>query len=248
MGVSHMTVQRVWRAHRLQRRSWPLSSRRRPGVEAQYVDVVGMYRNAPGRAVAFAVDDFPRADGSSRSRSSVGKGVGLPRGGTRVRARGSLGDLVAALRPFETREVARGRDSDQHRDFLSFLRRIDVEAPEALQVHLVLDDRRAHTTNEVERWLRHHPRFVLHFVPAGASLSAVASAWLSEREPATPGLDHLESAGALRRAVLALGRRGYGRAEPWVWTRGSRRARPAVSRTRRRLGPAGMLPPDLRLG
>ena len=61
------------------------------------------------------------------------------------------------------------------RGVLDFLRLIDREAPEALDVHLVLDNYATHRHARVKRWLTARPRFHLHFTPTYSS-------WLNQVE------------------------------------------------------------------
>ena len=55
------------------------------------------------------------------------------------------------------------------KEFLQFLRTIDANAPEALEVHLVLDNYGTHKTPSVKNWFARHPRFHAHFMPAPTS-------------------------------------------------------------------------------
>jgi len=49
------------------------------------------------------------------------------------------------------------------------------EVPKALEVHLILDNYATHKHPEVERWLKQHKRFRLHFTPTSSS-------WLNQVE------------------------------------------------------------------
>ncbi|MBX9639089.1 MAG: transposase [Mycobacteriaceae bacterium] len=55
--------------------------------------------------------------------------------------------------------------------FLAFLKKIDAEVPDDLEVHLVLDNASAHKTPVVKRWLTNHPRFVMHFTSTSSACS-----------------------------------------------------------------------------
>ena len=56
---------------------------------------------------------------------------------------------------------------------------MDANVPEELKVHVVLDNLSAHTHPDVERWLRRHPRFKLHFTPSDASWLNMVEGWFS---------------------------------------------------------------------
>ena len=52
---------------------------------------------------------------------------------------------------------------------------IESHVPADLEVHLVMDNYATHKTPAVQRWLARHPRWHVHFTPAGAS-------WLNQVE------------------------------------------------------------------
>jgi len=75
-----------------------------------------------------------------------------------------------------------GRCFKQHRakEFLKFLREIDANVPEDLDVHLVMDNDATHKTHAIRTWLAkrpHWPRILghVHFTPTSAS-------WLNQVE------------------------------------------------------------------
>jgi transposase len=57
---------------------------------------------------------------------------------------------------------------------------IDAAVPPALDVHLILDNYTTHKTKAVQRWLLAHPRFHLHFTPAGSSWLNLVERWFAE--------------------------------------------------------------------
>jgi hypothetical protein len=75
--------------------------------------------------------------------------------------------LFAAL-DVKTGEVL-GQCQRHHRsaEFRSFLRQIDANVPESLDVHL--DNYGTHKTPSICRWLVRHPRFRVHFTLTGAT-------------------------------------------------------------------------------
>jgi transposase len=68
----------------------------------------------------------------------------------------------------------------RHEEFLTFLRRIDREVPEALAVHLILDNYATHTHPDVTAWLTKHQRFHLHFTPTSSSWLNLVERWFRE--------------------------------------------------------------------
>src|SRR6266566_3988494 len=61
-----------------------------------------------------------------------------------------------------------------------FLRRLDREFPGDWELHLVLDNYGTHKTPEVQKWLKRHGRFVLHFIPTSSSWLNLVERWFRE--------------------------------------------------------------------
>jgi len=68
----------------------------------------------------------------------------------------------------------------RHTEFLRFLRKIDREFPNALAVHMILDNYGTHTHDDVKTWLAHHKRFHLHLTPTSSSWLNLVERWFRE--------------------------------------------------------------------
>ena len=64
-----------------------------------------------------------------------------------------------------------GRCFPRHRsrEFLKFLRVVESQVPDGLEVHPVMDNYATHKTPAVRRRLVRHPRWHIHFTPTGGS-------------------------------------------------------------------------------
>lgn len=62
-----------------------------------------------------------------------------------------------------------------HKQFLTFLRKIEKEVPSGLDVHLVMDNYATHKTPAVRKWLAGRPHWHAHFIPTHSS-------WLNQVE------------------------------------------------------------------
>jgi transposase len=100
--------------------------------------------------------------------------------------------LFAALN-VATGEVI-GECMPRHRseEFLKFLKKIDRETLPNLDLHLIADNYSTHKTPAVQRWLKRHPRFKLHFIPTSSWLNLVERLFAEITPPEnTPrGLPH----------------------------------------------------------
>jgi len=63
----------------------------------------------------------------------------------------------------------------RHSEFLKFLKTIDREVPDGLNVHLSSITYATHKHPNVKTWLAKHPRFELHFTPTFKQLAGTWS-------------------------------------------------------------------------
>jgi transposase len=74
-----------------------------------------------------------------------------------------------------------GQNRQRHRSiaFRNFLDTIEVNVPEALDVHLIMDNYRTHKTKLIQHWLAKRPRFHVHFTPTLASWLNLVERWFA---------------------------------------------------------------------
>ena len=65
-------------------------------------------------------------------------------------------------------------------EFLDFLKEIDAQVPDALDVHIVMDNYATHKTARVKTWLQRRPRYHVHFTPTSASWINQVERWFAE--------------------------------------------------------------------
>ena len=169
-GVSSSTVQRVWSArgikpHRVQ--TFKLSND--PRFEEKLVDVVGLYLNPPEQAVVLCMDEKSQIQALDRTQASLPIKPGRAGTMTHDYKRNGTTTLFAALDVLTGAVIGQCLPRHRHTEFLKFLKTIDREVPEGLQVHLILDNYATHNHPNVRAWLARHPRFVLHFTPTSSS-------------------------------------------------------------------------------
>jgi transposase len=172
-GVSPATVQRIWSArglkpHRVE--TFKLSNDKR--FEEKLVDVVGLYLNPPEKAIVLSMDEKSQIQALDRTQPSLPMKPGRAGTMTHDYKRNGTTTLFAALDVLTGRVIGECLPRHRHIEFLKFLRTIDREVPNGLQIHLILDNYSTHTHANVETWLAKHPRFHLHFTPT-------ASSWLN---------------------------------------------------------------------
>ena len=68
----------------------------------------------------------------------------------------------------------------RHVEFLKFLRKVDRETPQDLDLHLIIDNYATHTHANVKAWLAKRPRLHLHFTPTSSSWLNLIERWFGE--------------------------------------------------------------------
>jgi transposase len=169
-GVSHMTVRRIWAArglkpHRLE--TFKLSGDLQ--FEEKLVDVVGLYMNPPENAIVLCVDEKSQIQALDRTQPSLPIKPGRAGTMTHDYKRNGTTTLFAALDVLSGRVIGECLPRHRNSEFLKFLKTIDREVPDGLNVHLVLDNYATHNHPNVKTWLGKHPRFQLHFTPTSSS-------------------------------------------------------------------------------
>ena len=169
-GVSHMTVQRIWKAHGLKPhlvRSFKLSTDKHFSEKLR--DIVGLYHNPPEHALVLCVDEKSQIQALDRTQPGLPLKKGRCGTMTHDYKRHGTTTLFAALNVLEGTVIGKCMSRHRHQEYLRFLRLIDRETPEDLDLHLIVDNYATHKHQKVKAWLAKHPRFHLHFTPTSSS-------------------------------------------------------------------------------
>jgi transposase len=176
VGLSHSSVQRIWKAHGLKphlTRTFKLSNDKRFVEKVE--DVVGLYLDPPDRALVLSVDEKSQIQALDRTQPGLPMKKGRAGTMTHDYKRNGTTTLFAALDVATGRVIGECMPRHRHQEFLRFLRTIDRQTPKRLDLHLIVDNYATHKHAKVKAWLKKHPRFHLHFTPTSAS-------WLNQVE------------------------------------------------------------------
>jgi transposase len=181
-GVGKDTVARIWRARKL--RPWRVDTFKLstdPDFEAKLVDVVALYMNPPERAAVFSVDEKTQCQALDRSQPSLPLKPGRAKTMTHDYKRHGTIDLFAALNVATGEVLHQTRTRHTGADVLAFFKWIDLHVPRELDVHVVLDNLSAHSSEPVRKWLEHpqRRRWHLHFTPTSASWLNLVEGWFA---------------------------------------------------------------------
>ena len=174
--LSKSTVHRIWKAFGLQphrQRHFKLSTD--PFFVEKVRDIVGLYLNPPDNAMVLCVDEKSQIQALDRTQPLLPLGIGYAEGVTHDYVRHGTTTLFAALDIATGEVLTQCKRRHRHQEFLQFLRRIEANVPDDLDVHLVVDNYATHKHAKVRRWLAARPRFHVHYTPTYSS-------WLNQVE------------------------------------------------------------------
>ena len=63
---------------------------------------------------------------------------------------------------------------------MKFLKKIDAQVPDRLDVHIAMDTYATHKTPKIKAWLGRRPRYHPHFTPTSASWNNQVKRWFAE--------------------------------------------------------------------
>ena len=170
MGISHTSVQRIWKEHGLKPhlvRTFKASND--PEFVAKVKDIVGLYLAPPEKALVLAVDE--KSQIQALDRTQPGLPIKKGRAGTMTHdyKRNGTTTLFAALDVATGKVIGECMPRHRSKEFLAFLKKVSRETPAHLDLHLILDNYATHKTPSVKRWLARNPRCTLHFTPTSCS-------------------------------------------------------------------------------
>lgn len=168
--VSPATVQRLWQANDIKphvTRTFKLSNDRH--FEEKFWDVIGLYLNPPDRALVLCCDEKSQCQALERSQPGLPLGVGHIRTRTHDYIRHGTLTLFAALNYLDGKIISRTAKKHTHRQWLDFLKQVDRETPQNLDLHLIVDNYSTHKHPRVKSWMARHPRIHVHFTPTSSS-------------------------------------------------------------------------------
>lgn len=202
-GISPMSVQRIWKQHGLKPhliRTFKIS-RDKHFVEKLY-DVVGLYLNPPDKSLVLCVDEKSQIQALDRTQPSLPIKKGRCGTMTHDYKRNGTTTLFAALSMLDGKVIGDCMPQHRHQEFIRFLKKIDVETPPELDLHLIVDNYGTHKHPRVKRWLQRHPRFHLHFIPTSSSWLNLVERWFRELTDKRIRRGSFRSVGELIAAII----------------------------------------------
>jgi len=235
-GVSKNTIHRIWQEHQLKpHRTGSFKLSRDPKFLEKLTDVVGVYLTPPQNAVVLCVDEKSQIQALDRTQPGLPMKRGRCGTFTHDYERHGTTTLFAALEVVEGRVIGQCYPRHRHQEFLKFLRRLDEQFPDAVTLHLILDNYGTHGHERVRRWLARHPRFVLHFIPTSSSWLNLVESWFSQLSQKAVRRGVFRSVADLEQAIESFLAAWNANPTPFVWTTSVEKILEKVARCRERL-------------
>lgn len=243
-GVSRSSVHAIWKAFNLQpHRVETFKMSKDPAFVEKVRDIVGLYMSPPDNAVVICCDEKSQMQALDRTQPLLPLRPGVPERRTHDYHRHGTSSLFAGLMVKTGVVIRECHRRHRHQEFIKFLNTIDevVKAtePEGTAVHLVLDNYATHKTPAVQRWLKRHPEYRLHFTPTSAS-------WLNQVERVFADLTEKQlrrgvftSVASLEKAALAYLDARNENAAPFTWTADARTILGRVARNHATISKSG---------
>jgi len=217
--VSPSTVNRIWQDYNLKphlHRTFKLS--RDVQFLEKLTDVVGLYLNPPDKSLVLCVDEKSQIQALDRTQPGLPIKKGRCGTYTHDYVRHGTTTLFAALEILEGKVIGQCYPRHRNQEFIKFLRRLDNEFPEELNLHLVVDNYGTHKHPKVRSWLKRHPRFVLHFIPTSSSWLNQVERWFGELTEKAVRRGAFVSVGDLVEAIANYLQSWNEAPRPFVWS------------------------------
>jgi transposase len=232
-----MTVHRIWKKYNIKPhlvRTFKLSTD--PHFIEKVTDVVGLYLNPPDKALIFSVDEKTQIQALDRSQPGLPLKKGRCGTMTHDYKRHGTTTLFAALNVLDGRVIGECMAKHRQTEFLKFLRRIDKETPNHLQVHLIVDNYSSHRGAKVAQWLLAHPRFHLHFTPTSASWLNLIERFFAELTTKRIRRSVFKSVDALKAAIMDFLDKHNLNPKVYAWTKDAGTIIDKVNKCKQTLG------------
>jgi len=178
LDTNRSMVNRVWQANGLKPHlieTFKVSND--PLFVEKLIDVVGLYLSPPEHALVLCVDEKSQIQALDRTQPSLPLKPGRCGTMTHDYKRNGTATLFAALEMAQGKLIGTCMPRHRHQEWIKFLKLIDEQTPPELDLHLIVDNYRTHKHEKVQRWLKRHRRFHMHFIPTSSSWLNMVERW-----------------------------------------------------------------------
>jgi transposase len=239
-GLSQSAISRIWRAFALQpHRVKTFKLSKDPLFIDKVRDIVGLYLQPPDKALVLCVDEKSQIQALDRTQPVLPMRPGQAERRTYDYTRHGTTTLFAALDAKSGEIIGEFHQRHRAREFRTFLETINAAVPEALDVHLIVDNASTHKTPLIHRWLARHPRFHVHFTPTGSSWINLVERWFAALTEKQIRRGVHRSTRELEVAIRRYIELTNDRPTPFVWTKTADEILASVARFCHRISNSG---------
>lgn len=181
-------------------------------------DVVGLYLNPPDNALVLCVDEKSQVQALERTQPVLPLGLGYVEGITHDYVRHGTTTLFAALDVANGQVFTQCKARHRHQEFLSFLRHIEANVPDDLDIHLIIDNYGTHRHARVKVWLARRPRFHVHYTPTYSSWLNQVERWFGLITQRAIRRGSFDSVPDLKRKINEFVEHYNQHPRPFMWT------------------------------
>jgi transposase len=231
IGISVGSVQRIWRAHKLQpHRLRTFKRSRDPSFAAKLTDIVGLgacpraghrpdpWVDPPAHAVVLSIDEKSQIQALDRTQPGLPIKPGRCQTMTHDYKRHGTTTLFAALSVLDGAVIGRCMQRHRHLEFIRFLNTVERQVAAGKPIHVVLDNYATHKHPKVLAWLSRHRRWTFHFTPTSASWLNAVENFFSKMTRQRIRRGVFRSIADLQAAINAYLAEHNASPKPFVWT------------------------------
>lgn len=145
-----------------------------PEFEEKQAAIIGLYMEPPDNALVLCVDEKSQIQALDRTQPLLPTRPSEPKRMTATYKRNGTTCLLAALSVHEGTVDGRCVDSNNHDEFLRYLKHLYRKFPKK-ELHVIVDNLSVHKHKAVTEWVAKRRRMTLHFTPTYSS-------WLNQVE------------------------------------------------------------------
>ena len=142
--------------------------------------IIGPYLSPPDCALVLCVDEKSQIQALDRTQPVLPMLPGIPERRTHDYKRNGTTSLFAALDVATGSVIGKCYRRHRARELLDFLKVIDRNVPDEMDIHIVMDNYATHKTAGVKAWLARRPHWHVHFTPTSASWINQVERWFAE--------------------------------------------------------------------
>lgn len=236
-GVSHMTVQRIWKSNDIKpHRTKTFKVSNDPKFEEKFWDVIGLYINPPEKAIILCCDEKSQCQALERTQPQLPLGMGHIKTKTHDYIRHGTLTLFTALNHLEGTLISRIENKHTHVEWLRFLKQIERETPDNVNIHIIADNYATHKKDKVLKWLEKRPHIHMHFTPTGSSWMNMVERFFADITNDCIRDGSFSSIGELARSINKYIERRNANPKPYAWKAEGQKILEKIQRARTAMG------------